>query len=92
VRIEIEKPRKEIADPPFHIDCECGNRISVTEDAAGARLNCSCGRIVQVPGLYDLRQRVRLSLTPGPTTDSAAFITDIKPAEARTAIRSVRPG
>jgi hypothetical protein len=46
---------------PFHIDCECGKRTTVSAGAAGVKVNCSCGRILQVPDLQELRIRSGLS-------------------------------
>jgi hypothetical protein len=48
-------------DTPFHIDCECGERTTISAGAAGAKINCSCGRILEVPGLQELRRRAGLS-------------------------------
>jgi hypothetical protein len=40
----------------FHLDCECGNRVAVTEGSAGATVDCACGRTIKVPSLSQLRK------------------------------------
>lgn len=40
----------------FHIDCECGARISVSAAMAGSKTDCRCGRTVAVPSLSQLRR------------------------------------
>jgi hypothetical protein len=41
----------------FHLDCECGASLRVTESAAGASLPCACGRTLQVPPLSEMRRQ-----------------------------------
>ena len=48
----------------FHVSCECGRRMSVSEASAGARLSCSCGREVRVPALHELRTSIGLPPYP----------------------------
>lgn len=45
----------------FHVSCQCGESLRVSEGAAGARLNCSCGRVVVVPSLSELREQAGLA-------------------------------
>src|SRR5262249_4052751 len=47
----------------YQLDCECGNKLTVRETAAGAKEQCPCGRTVVVPSLHELRRRAGL---PGP--------------------------
>src|SRR5262245_53757367 len=54
-------------DAALHLDCECGDRTLVTMAEAGVRLTCSCGRILQVPNLHELRMRAGLPPFPVPT-------------------------
>jgi hypothetical protein len=44
----------------FRVDCSCGQHLSVSEGAAGAKLRCECGRDVTVPGLNELLARAEL--------------------------------
>jgi hypothetical protein len=44
----------------FRVPCECGGYVTVSEGAAGAHVNCSCGRIIDVPSLSELRERAGL--------------------------------
>jgi hypothetical protein len=44
----------------YELDCECGNKLSVRETAAGAQELCSCGRTLIVPSLHELRSRAGL--------------------------------
>ena len=56
-----------IAPVEYELECECGNRITVRETAAGVKELCSCGRTVLVPSLHELRHRAGLpqpGLTP----------------------------
>lgn len=48
----------------FRIHCECGEAITVSEGAAGARRDCRCGRTVNVPSLTDLRMQADLPPQP----------------------------
>jgi hypothetical protein len=41
----------------FHLRCECGKDVAVSEGAAGASLACPCGRRVVAPELRDLQRR-----------------------------------
>jgi hypothetical protein len=51
----------------FEIRCECGTDVVVSEGAAGARIQCACGRTVTVPSLDELRQNAGLPPTkPSP--------------------------
>jgi hypothetical protein len=43
------------SDPPFSVDCTCGQRIPVAAGKAGTTLICRCGKPVQVPKLAELR-------------------------------------
>ncbi len=50
-----------MATPVEHeLDCACGKKILVREGDAGARLQCSCGRALEVPSLHELRRRAGL--------------------------------
>jgi hypothetical protein len=44
----------------YSIRCECGHEIVVSEGAAGVRLPCDCGRIVDIPSLGALRKSIGL--------------------------------
>ncbi len=46
----------------FRVDCSCGRYLSVGEGAAGAKLQCECGRTVNVPGLNALLAQAELPL------------------------------
>jgi hypothetical protein len=41
----------------FQLPCACGKPVTVTEGAAGGSVSCSCGRVVAVPSLRELRAR-----------------------------------
>jgi hypothetical protein len=41
----------------YHLACECGREVAVSEGAAGTTVSCACGRSVQVPSLSKLRLR-----------------------------------
>src|SRR5262245_57451312 len=41
----------------YRVACECGDSVSVTETAAGAKVPCRCGRTVVVPSLRELRRQ-----------------------------------
>lgn len=45
----------------FSIACQCGAQIVVSEGSAGARMNCNCGRLVEVPSLAKLRSGAGLA-------------------------------
>ena len=45
----------------FHVNCQCGNRITVSEGAAGATIACRCGRAVSIPSLKELRLRAGIA-------------------------------
>lgn len=52
----------------FRVDCSCGNYVLVSEGAAGSTRDCSCGRIVPIPSLKELRLQAGLppyELSPG---------------------------
>lgn len=53
------RPRTPQPAEAFHMDyqltCRCGNHLSVSEGAAGSQLPCSCGRMINVPTLRELR-------------------------------------
>lgn len=40
----------------YCIRCACGNRTEVTESQAGTEIPCSCGRVVAIPRLSQLRK------------------------------------
>jgi len=42
----------------YHVECECGTRISVSSGQAGSKLQCECGEVVLVPGLEELHRIV----------------------------------
>jgi hypothetical protein len=44
----------------YELDCECGNKLTVRETAAGAKELCPCGRTLVVPSLHELRRRAGL--------------------------------
>ena len=44
----------------YSIRCECGHETVVSEGAAGARVHCNCGLIVEVPSLGALRTSMGL--------------------------------
>src|SRR5262245_13542895 len=44
----------------FHLRCECGEYVPVSEGAAGARVECPCGRTIVVPSLAELRKKAGL--------------------------------
>src|SRR5262245_12422632 len=54
----------------FQVRCECGGYVVVCEGAAGARMECPCGRTVAVPSLAELREQAGLAAHRG----SARFI------------------
>jgi hypothetical protein len=39
----------------YPVVCECGHTLRVTAGSAGSRLECQCGRVVDVPALHQLR-------------------------------------
>jgi hypothetical protein len=43
------------------LPCECGRQVALTEGAAGARVQCACGRTLRVPSLSELRRQARLA-------------------------------
>src|SRR5262245_58695849 len=45
----------------YRTDCSCGKRFTVTEGDAGGTLRCSCGHIVRVPSLHELRAQIGLT-------------------------------
>lgn len=45
----------------FSIACQCGAQIVVSEGSAGTRMNCNCGRVVEVPSLAKLRSGAGLA-------------------------------
>ncbi len=45
----------------FDVRCDCGEYVTVSEGAAGARVPCPCGRTVAVPSLADLRKQAGLA-------------------------------
>jgi hypothetical protein len=44
----------------FRIDCTCGIPLKVSEASAGGAVRCTCGRMVPVPPLTELRVRAGL--------------------------------
>jgi hypothetical protein len=40
----------------YQLECACGKAVPVTEGMAGTTVPCTCGRIVSVPSLVELRQ------------------------------------
>src|SRR5262245_9265289 len=55
----------------FHLRCECGEYVPVSEGAAGAQVPCPCGRTIAVPSLADLRKQAGL---PTPRASAALVI------------------
>jgi hypothetical protein len=45
----------------FQLDCECGEKLTVPETAAGVTEECQCGRKVVVPSRNELRRRAGIS-------------------------------
>jgi len=41
----------------FRVACTCGGYVTVSEGAAGAYIDCACGRAVKIPDLARLRER-----------------------------------
>ena len=44
----------------YRLKCECGKETSVSEGTAGVSLSCSCGRLIVVPELAELRRRAAM--------------------------------
>src|SRR5262245_46365370 len=40
----------------YHVKCDCGDAVTVSEAAAGTTVSCTCGRMVAVPSLRVLRR------------------------------------
>jgi Domain of unknown function (DUF1922) len=59
----------------FRLPCECGRHLSVTEGAAGATLQCVCGRTVKVPSLGELGRQFTVE-AEGPTAARQAGESD----------------
>ena len=59
----------------YPLACECGNRLAVTEAAAGTSVSCSCGRALRVPSFRQLRSwdgtTPLLSVTQAPIATAA---------------------
>jgi hypothetical protein len=49
-----------LAAMEFRVDCTCGAHFMVREGLAGTRRTCSCGRLITVPPLHELRRQVGL--------------------------------
>lgn len=45
----------------FSLNCECGKGHRIHEGQAGHRLQCRCGRTLEIPSLHVLRRRAGLS-------------------------------
>jgi hypothetical protein len=58
----------------FDVRCECGAYVVVSEGAAGARVDCDCGRTVTVPSLDELRKQAGL---PPPAPNPVLVIEDM---------------
>jgi hypothetical protein len=58
----------------FDVRCECGGCVRVSEGAAGARIQCDCGRTVVVPSLDELR---KLAGLPPPEPNPVLVIEDM---------------
>jgi predicted nucleic acid-binding Zn ribbon protein len=54
----------------YRVPCECGDVVSVAEEAAGTTAVCYCGRTVQVPSLRELR-RLSGAREPAPSPEMA---------------------
>lgn len=44
----------------YELQCECGEKLTVRETAAGAKEQCRCGRTLVVPSLHELRRSAGL--------------------------------
>lgn len=53
----------------FHVECECGAQIPVTEGQSGTLVTCTCGRENAVPGLGELRRLAGLPTYQASTAD-----------------------
>src|SRR5712692_6981458 len=58
----------------FHLSCECGESVTVTEAAAGREIDCDCGRTIKVPSFRELRERAGL---PGTNVSPALIISNM---------------
>jgi Domain of unknown function (DUF1922) len=45
----------------FRVDCTCGAHFMVREGLAGTRRTCTCGRVITVPSLHELRRQAGLA-------------------------------
>jgi len=78
----------------FTIQYECGERIVVSEGAAGSQRDCGCGRIVAVPSLTGLRLQAGLTpQAPNPTVAIPYMIADgeLPTAKACVCCKSATP-
>jgi hypothetical protein len=41
----------------YRVPCPCGDTVTVSETDAGSRVQCWCGRVVDVPSLRELRRQ-----------------------------------
>jgi hypothetical protein len=49
-----------VAAMEFRVDCTCGAHFMVREGLAGTKRTCTCGRVVTVPPLHELRRQIGL--------------------------------
>jgi hypothetical protein len=54
----------------LRVNCECGRELAVSATSAGSRLDCTCGRTVDVPTLSELRRNAGLNPIPLNTVES----------------------
>jgi hypothetical protein len=60
-RLAIRSVAEEVMD--FQVSCECGNKVTVSEGAAGSFVACACGREIRVPSLGELRKQAGMTAT-----------------------------
>ena len=58
----------------FSVRCQCGKTIPVSETDAGALLECTCGEVVQVPALSELRRQAGLPAYTASAADQIAYM------------------
>jgi hypothetical protein len=65
----------------YHLPCECGRTLTVSERSAGVSLECTCGRSVKVPNLGELR-----TLTPTLDEDERKAAAGMTPGQVAVAV------